>query len=109
MAWLAFHVETPLKQFAKEKDTFKDKEALLALEYAKEKVKKGKVVLFVPDDKTGPKNGVGDAIFQNMEECRYEKKIILPGESDTYKKEEKIKCLERIILSVKYWAKGNFE
>lgn len=109
MAWLAFHIEIPLKEFAEKKDSFKDIDAILALEYAKEKVDKGKRVLFLPNEKTGPKNDVGEAIYQNIEECRYEKKIILPGVNDIYREEEKIKCLERIILSVKFWAKGSFE
>ncbi|NOR21227.1 MAG: hypothetical protein GQ476_00800, partial [Candidatus Aminicenantes bacterium] len=54
-------------------------------------------------------NEIGEAIFQNIERCRYERKIILPGDAATYKKEEKIRCLERIIFGVKFWAKGNFE
>ncbi|MFQ6109623.1 MAG: hypothetical protein ACE5L7_08740, partial [Candidatus Aminicenantales bacterium] len=36
-------------------------------------------------------------------------KIILPGETNTYSTDEKIKCLERIMLSIKYWARDNLE
>lgn len=109
MAWLALHIEIPLKELAGKKESFKDKDALLALEYAKEKIDREKGILIIPDEKAGPKNEAGEAIYQNIEECRYEKKIILPGDKNTYNREEKIKCLERIILSVKFWAKGNFE
>ncbi|MFQ6109408.1 MAG: hypothetical protein ACE5L7_07635, partial [Candidatus Aminicenantales bacterium] len=96
MAWLAFHIEAPIKAVAEKEANFADKDALLSLEYAKEKVKKGRGVLLVPDEKIGPKNELGEAICESIEKCRYEKKIILPGETNTYSTDEKIKCLERI-------------
>lgn len=109
MAWLAFHIEAPLKEYGKKQASFTDKDAILALEYAKEKVREGKSSLFIPGRETGPKNEVGEAVYENVEKCQYEKRIVLPGETQFYKTEEKIKCLERIILSLKFRAKGNFE
>ena len=109
LVWLAFHIEMPIKAFAEKKASFMDKDALLALEYARKKIEKGKRILIVPDEKTGPRNELGEAIYQSVEKCRYEKKIVLPGEKESYSREEKIKCLERIILLVKYWAKDEFE
>ncbi len=108
MAWLAIHIEAPLKEYAEKKESFSDKEAFLSLEYAREKIEKDKGLFFIPEEKNRPKNETGEAIFQNIERCRYERKIILPGDAATYKKEEKIRCLERIIFGVKFWAKGNF-
>ncbi|GAH49748.1 unnamed protein product [marine sediment metagenome] len=109
MAWLAIHIEAPLKEYAEKKEAFTDREALLSLEYAREKIEKDKGLLFISEEKSKPKNEIGEAIFQNIERCRYERKIIFPGDAATYKKEEKIQCLERIIFGVKFWAKGNFE
>jgi hypothetical protein len=109
LAWLAFHIELPIKALAERKMPFTDKKALLALEYAKEKIEKGKGILFVPDEKAGPKNELGEVIYQSVKKCRYEKKIIMPGERESYSRREQIECLERIILSVKYWAKDDFE
>jgi len=109
LVWLAFHIEMPIKAFAEKKASFMDKDALLALEYAREKIEKGKRILIVPDEKTGPWNELGEAIYQSVEKCRYEKKIVLPGDKESYSSGEKIKCLERISFSVKYWAKDNFE
>lgn len=108
MAWLALHVEVSLKEYGEKFDSFTDKDAILALEYTKEKVIKGKSSFLIPGREAGPKNDAGEAIFKSIENCRYEKTIILPGEMQSYKTEEKVKCLERIILSVKSWAKGNF-
>jgi hypothetical protein len=109
MAWLAFQIETPLKEYGEKKKSFTDRDALLALEYARAKVEKGKSLLYMPEEKKKPKNEVGDAINQNIEKCRYEGKIIIPGTVSTYKKEEKLLCLERVMLSVRFLSKDNLE
>ena len=49
------------------------------------------------------KNDLGEAVFNTIENCRYEKRIILPGEYQKYTKEEKIKCLDRTMLTVNYY------
>lgn len=109
MVWLAFHAEAPLKVYGERIESFTDKDAIMALEYAKEKIEKGERLIHLPGEEIKPKNEVGEAIYQSMEKCRYEKDIILPGEIQSYSKEEKLKCLERIVLSAKYLARGNFE
>jgi hypothetical protein len=109
MAWLAFHIETLLKEYGEKKKSFTDKDALLALEYAREKVEKGKSLIYMPEEKKKPQSEVGEAINQNIEKCRYEGKIIIPGTTNTYKKEEKIRCLERVMLSVRFLSKENLE
>ncbi|NOR53785.1 MAG: hypothetical protein GQ536_06835 [Candidatus Aminicenantes bacterium] len=109
MAWLAFHIEAPLHEFAEKRESFSDKEALLSLEYAREKIDKGKKLLSSPQEEIKQRNEIGEAIYQRIENCRYEKRIILPGEMGIYKREEKLKCLERVMLAVRSWAKGNFE
>ncbi|MFQ6070860.1 MAG: hypothetical protein ACE5LC_10110 [Candidatus Aminicenantales bacterium] len=109
MAWLAVHIEAPIKFQAEKNPAFKDKDALLALEYARERVEKRERVLFLPGEKTGPKNPVGEAICEAMDNCKYEERIIITGETQAYKREEKLKCLERVIQSVKFFSRGEFE
>lgn len=109
IAWLAFHAEAPLKVYAERKESFTDKDAIMALEYTKEKIERAEKLIHLPGEEIKPKNEVGEAIYQSMDKCRYEKEIILPGELQSYTKEEKIKCLERIIYTVKFLAKGNFK
>jgi len=109
MAWLVFHAEAPLKEYAEKEKSFTDRQALLALEYAKGKIEKEKSLLIKPEDKSKPRNEIGESIYQNIERCRYERKIVIPGETGAYKKDEKIRCLERVMLSIRFWAKGNFE
>ena len=109
MAWLVFHVEMPLREYSEKKPNFSDKDALIALKYAREKIEKNKRVLILPDEKMKPMNEVGEAIYQAVERCRYERRVILSGDSETYGKEEKIKCLDRVILTVKHFAGERLE
>ena len=103
-AWLVFNIEIPIAQFAGKESALVDRDALLALEYAREKVEKDKSLLIVPDERLLPKNDLGEVIFQSLQQCRYEKKIILPGTIQTYKKEEKIRCLDSVIFAAKQIA-----
>jgi hypothetical protein len=109
LAWLIFNIEIPIAKFAGKESTLIDRDALLALEYAREKVEKEKGLLVVPNERLQPKNDLGEAIFQSLQQCRYEKKIILPGAHQTYKKDEKIRCLDRVILAAKQIAGDNIQ
>ena len=104
LAWLVFNIEIPIAQFAGRVSTLADRDALMALEYAREKVEKEKGFIIVPDRRLQPKDDLGEAILQKIDQCRFEKEIILPGTMQTYKKEEKIRCLDRVIFAVKQIA-----
>ena len=109
MAWLAFHIETPVKEYAERKSSFNDKETLLALEYTRDKIAKDKGVILLPGDRMKPQNDLGEAIYNMIERCRFEGRIIIAGKPQTYSKQEKLKVLDRIIGVVKHLAKGNIE
>lgn len=109
MAWLAFHIEAPVMEYARREKSFTDRDALLSLESVREKIEKDKGILFVPDEISKSKNDIEEAIAQSIERCRYEQKIVIPGQKDIYKKDEKIHCLERVMLSVQFMSKGNLE
>ena len=109
LSWLSLHIQAPLKIQAEKDPTFADRDAILALEYAKDKVEEGKPKLLIPHDERRPQNEVGEAILQSLNECRYQRKIVLPQEIESYKKEDKLKCLENVILGVKALAKGNLQ
>jgi hypothetical protein len=109
MAWLAFHIETPVKDYAEKKPSFNDREVLLALEYAKDRIAKDKGLILFPDKSLNPQNDLGEAIFQMIERCRFERRVIITGESQNYSKREKLKVLERIITAVKQLAGDDLE
>lgn len=104
LAWLVFNIEISIAQFASKESGLVDRDALLALEYARESVEKEKRLIIVPDARIQPKNDLGEFILRSLHQCRYEKNIILPGTIQTYQKEEKIRCLDRVIFAAKQTA-----
>ena len=108
IAWLALNIEAPLKEIGERNPSFTDAEAILALEYAKEKLAKGRSILLIPGEDRKPGNEVGEAIFQSVENCKYEGNVILTAAAESYKSEEKVRCLDRLILAAKTWARENY-
>ncbi|MBN1271260.1 MAG: hypothetical protein JXB26_03225 [Candidatus Aminicenantes bacterium] len=108
MAWLALHIESLLGERAARDTKFTDKDALNALEYSRDRIDRESALIITSTSDFGPKNQLGEQIFHNIQQCRYdEKRIIVPGENNTYSKEEKIKVLDRIIREIKSWTRDN--
>jgi len=107
LAWLVFQLEAPFRIFAERSPSLTDKDVILALEYARGKVEKGKSLIILPGESLKPKNGLGEAVFQASENTRWEAPIILASGLEAYKKDEKLRCLDRVIRSVKYLARDN--
>lgn len=109
LGWLVFNIEKSIIEYTQSHDSLTDKEVLLALNYAKEKVEKEKTLFSMSEGMSGPRNELGEAVYNQIENARFEKKIIVPGEHQRYNQEEKRKCLDRTLLSVKHTAQGNYE
>jgi len=109
MRWLIFQIEAVLKEWAENQKFFADRDAILALEYAKAKIEKGKSLLILPGEEKRPQNAAGEAVYQNVENCRYQKSIILEGGTEVFKKAEKILCLDYVIETIKYLAQDRFD
>jgi len=109
LAWLAFNIEVPIGRMAEKDSSMTDGDALLALDYVRSKLEKESSLLIMTENTVAPKSELGEAIFQSVEQCRYEKKIIIPGEFHTYKRDEKIKCLDRVIFAAKQFSGDNME
>lgn len=107
MAWLVYHIEMPLKIYAEKRESFSDKDALLALEYAKEKIERDSSLVLISGESSKARDETGESVLESIQRCRYEREIILPGNIQTYKKEEKIQCLERALLSVRHFSREN--
>jgi hypothetical protein len=107
LAWLAFHLEAPFRVFAKRSPSLTDLDVILALEYARGKVEKGKSLIILPGENLKPGNALGEAVYQASENTRWEAPIILASGIETYKKDEKLRCLDLVIRSVKYLARDN--
>ncbi|MFW6131585.1 MAG: hypothetical protein ACOC5F_03200 [Candidatus Aminicenantaceae bacterium] len=109
MAWLAFNIEMALKEYSERIREFTDKDAILSLKYAEEKIKNSNKLIITTEDQLKPKNDAGEFIFQNINNCKYERQIVIPGETEYYSDEEKINCIERMITAISSFSKGNFD
>ena len=109
MAWLALHIEAPFVEYGHKVPSFTDADVIVALEYAKDKLKKARSLILIPGETHQPKNEIGEAVYTNMESCRYEQAVILAGGQEGYETEEKLRCLDRVVLAVKAWARNNYQ
>ena len=107
LAWLVIQLEAPLAQIAERAPSLTDGQILPALEFARDKIDKGKGLLVIPGASRKPANELGEAVFAASEGARWEAPILLTTGLESYSREEKLRCLDRIILSVRLAAKGN--
>jgi hypothetical protein len=105
--WLALNIEAPLQEYAERNPAFTDRDAILALEYAKDQVEKNRFRVLLSQDGGRVRNDVGEAILLSLEQCRFQRKIIWLQDVERYSTEEKLKCLENVILGVKFLAHGS--
>jgi hypothetical protein len=61
----------------------------------------------LPGENFKPRNALGEAVYQASENTRWEAPVILASGVENYKKDEKLRCLDRVIRSVKYLAGDN--
>jgi hypothetical protein len=109
LAWLTLNIEAALREYGKRRAAFSDKDAVLALEYVNSRLKKGPGLIQSVQDEGAVKNEAGEAILQSLEQCRFQRKIILPQNLEMYSIEEKVKCVENTILGIKHLARGQLE
>jgi hypothetical protein len=107
MAWLALHIEAALMEYGQRVASITDADAIIALEYAKDKLENGRSLIVIPGEIHKPKNDLGEAVYTSIENCRFEQAVILDVGTTGYKTEEKVKCLDRLIFAAKTWAANN--
>ncbi len=109
LAWLALHIEISIKEYGDKSLSFSDKEALLALEFARERIEKETSLILLSEQKIPTQNALGEAIYQRAEKCRYEGRVILTGIPQKYTTDEKLRVLDHIIVTAKNLARDNIE
>ncbi len=107
--WLALNIEASLLDYAGRNRGFSDRDAVLALEYARDRTERGRSRLILTREEGRVKNEPGEAVLTSLDQARFERKIILPQDVEHYNTEEKLKTLEDIILGIKYVARANLE
>lgn len=106
LAWLAYNIERAIFYFSKNNQDLNDKDVQQALKDTEEELEKIDT-LIIPDQQKKPIHPLGQEILRAIEQCRYEKQIILPDSYQTYKKEDKLKVIKYILATVKSSGGGN--
>jgi hypothetical protein len=107
LVWLAYNIELPLKTLAERYPAFSDEEAVGALEYARDKLARSRSLVILPGEVLRPGNKAGEAVLESVEKCRFERRIILPGYQTAYTQEEKLRVLDRMLLTARSVLKEN--
>lgn len=109
LAWLALHIEAPLAETADLNPKFSDGEAILALEFARERLTRGRGRLIIPGEDRKAANPVGEAVYLSLETCRYDRAVILVESGEGYAPEDKRRTLDRVLSTARSWAGENFD
>lgn len=96
LSWLAFNVAAALHGYAEANPAFTDRDAILALEYARGRVEKGVSRLIIPGDSLRPTSEAGETLLQAVETCRWQPGGLILSSSDAYTREDKTAVLDRM-------------
>jgi len=109
LAWLVLQLEAPVAAFAGPDPSLTDGRALSAFEYAREKVDKGKGLIIIPGESRRPGNELGEAVYDAAEKARWESAAVLTSGRESYGRDEKLRCLDRVLRTVRLMARGRPE
>lgn len=107
LAWLAVHVEAPLVEASGRRPEFTDGDLILALEDAKERLVRGRGRVILPGVGGPAGNPLGEAVFLSLENCRYERSVVLAAGTGGYTTEEKTYVLERLLAAARSAARSD--
>jgi hypothetical protein len=105
-AWLAFRIEAVILEYAGARPGFSDRDVVLALEFAKDKIEKGSRRILLPGESLQLGNEAGELLFRVAESARFSSSVLVTMEGSRYSNQEKIACLDRVVLTAKA-AAGN--
>jgi len=109
MKWMLFSVEATLKEIADRNAAFNDKNALLACEYAKDKLAKGERRLILPGETLRPGNAAGEAVYLTVSRCRFERTALIAGMAEPYSLEDRTAAIDFLIRTIKALARDRWE
>jgi hypothetical protein len=106
--WLALHIEAPLAEAADRDPAWSDGDAILALEFARERLTQGRGRLIIPGEDRKAANPIGEAVYLALESCRYDRSVILVGSGEGYAAEDKKRTLDQVLATARAWAGEDF-
>lgn len=109
LMWLVFHVETALDELAAENPSFTDGEAVKAMEWALDEIRKERRLILLPGETGGPVDPAGQALLNALEACRFSKSVLLETRGDGYSREDKILSLKFLLQGARHLSQEETE
>ena len=101
LSWLVFTVEASLRELARRLPGFEDRDAALAVAYAREKVERAQSVLIIPGDSRRPTNEAGEVVVRAVEDCRFQTGGLITTAAETYTKDDRLVALDIIARAIR--------
>jgi hypothetical protein len=108
-AWLLFSIEAALHEIDARSPGFSDKDALLACDYARDRIARGERRLIVPGEGLRPGNAAGEALVLTVGRCRFQRTSLIAGADEPYAPEERTAALDVVIRTIKALARDRWE
>jgi hypothetical protein len=96
LSWLVLTLEAALRELALRRPGFTDREAALAVAYAREKFERPPSVLIVPGEVRRPQNEAGEAVLKALEDCRFRPQGLIATAAEAYDKEDRLYVLDLV-------------
>lgn len=96
LSWLAVTLEASLRELAERLPGFTDKDAALAVAYAREKVERAQSVLILPGEGRRPQNEAGEVVIKALEDCRFRPAGLITTAAEAYSKEDRLFVLDLV-------------
>ena len=101
LSWLVFTVEASLRELAQRLPEFTDRDAALAVAYAREKFERPKSILVIPGDTRRPQNEAGEVLVQAVEDCRFRPGGLIAAGSATYARDDRLTALDFVARAIR--------
>jgi hypothetical protein len=109
MKWLFVSAEAALKEIADRNPAFRDKDVLLACEYARDKLARGERRIILPGEARRPGNLAGEALHRAVSRCRFERTTLIAGTAEAYTVEEQAAALDYLVRAARSLALNDWE
>jgi hypothetical protein len=109
LSWLVLTLEASLRELADRLPDFTDKDAALALAYAREKVERAQSVLIIPGEARRPQNEAGEVVVRALEDCRFRPAGLITTTAESYTREDRRVALDMVAGAIRKTLGGAAE
>jgi hypothetical protein len=101
LSWLVFTLEASLRELAHRLPDFTDKDAALAVAYAREKVGRAQSLIIIPGEARRPQNEAGEVVFRAVEDCRFRPAGLITTTAESYPREDRLVALDMVAGAIR--------